>query len=135
MDATLSGALPFLHPALGALALALSIALASAGFQGRRRPGRGDLARHRRLGPWALALMLATWALGAASVLLWRTDLELGESLHFGIGTAIAALFVLSAMSSKWLDTQVVRRIHPWIGAAALLLSGVQTVLGLALLP
>jgi uncharacterized membrane protein YbhN (UPF0104 family) len=135
LDATLSAALPFLHPALGAVALAVSVALASAGFQGRRRPGRGDLDRHRRLGPWALALMLATWALGAVSVLLWRNDLELAESLHFGVGTAIAMLFVLSAASSKWLDTGLVRRVHPWIGAAALLLAGAQTVLGLSLLP
>jgi hypothetical protein len=135
LDTTLSGALPFLHPALGSIALGLSIALASAGFRGRRRPRGGDLVRHRRLGPWALALMLSTWALGAVSVLLWRTDLELAESLHFGIGTAIAVLFVLSAVTSKWLDAHLVRQLHPWIGAAALLLSGVQTVLGLALLP
>lgn len=134
-ERTVADALPFLHPILATAALGIAVVLASLGFQGRRRPQHGDLARHARLGPWALALMLAAWASGLASVVLWRDDLTPAASVHFRVGSAIASAFLLSALTSKRMRTTAVRILHPWIGAAALLLCGVQTILGLALLP
>ena len=126
---------PYLHPALAVPSLLCAAYAGVLGLRGRRRPHRLELRRHASLGPWAWGLVLASWATGLLSVDLWRSDLELAASAHFWVGTVIALLFTLSAASRRWMDRPLVRAIHPWFGAAALVLSGFQMFLGLGMMP
>jgi hypothetical protein len=127
--------IPFLHPLLAAATFGGAIWIATLGFQGRRRGERRDLDAHRRWAPVVFAAMLVTWAAGLATVVTARPDLDAAASTHFLVGSAIAALFGVSALTSRRIDVPAVRALHPWLGALALLLCGVQTFLGLALLP
>jgi hypothetical protein len=127
--------IPFLHPLLAAATLAGAIWIATLGFRGRRRHDVRDLTAHARFAPWVFAAMLVTWLGGIATVIVARADLEATASTHFLVGSAITALFGVSALSSRWIGVPAIRAIHPWIGALGLLLCGVQTMLGLELLP
>ncbi len=127
--------IPFLHPLLAAATIAGAIWIATLGFRGRRRHDRRDLAAHARFAPWVFAAMLVSWIGGIGTVVVARADMDAAASTHFLVGSAITALFGASALSSRWIDAPAVRAIHPWIGALGLLLCGVQTMLGLELLP
>ncbi|MGH7803437.1 MAG: DUF4079 family protein [Candidatus Binatia bacterium] len=127
--------IPFLHPLIAAATIAAAIWVATLGFRGRRRRDPRDLGAHARFAPWVFAAMLASWVGGLVTVIGARADLEATTSTHFLAGSAITALFALSALSSRWLDAPLVRAVHPWIGALGLLLCGVQAMLGLELLP
>ena len=86
--------------------------------------------------PWVYGLILATWAGGLASVWALRDDLTPAASGHFTVGTAIVVLFSAAALVSRRIAVdERARVIHPWIGAAALLLCGVQVFLGLQIMP
>jgi len=106
---------------------------------GGRRPVAGalrDRRRHATMMPWVLALILLSWAGGVASVWWLRDDISVADSAHFTVGTAIVAAFVAAALVSRRIDVDGwSRRVHPWIGAAALLLCGWQVFLGLQLMP
>src|SRR5262249_48623663 len=63
-------------------------------------------------------------------------DIEVAASGHFRVGCALVMLYGLAALVSRRIDRDPrARAVHPWIGAAALVLSGVQGVLGLQLVP
>ena len=86
--------------------------------------------------PWVLLLVVVSWIGGLASAWLWRDPEDLAGSGHYTVGTVLVALFVVVATlgfaidrSPRW------RAVHPWVGAAALLLAGVQIFLGLQIVP
>ena len=128
----------WVHPVLGLATVAVAVRQASLGLRGRA-PGAGPAAlraRHRRLGPWLLGLVVANWLLGLGSVRIDPRDLALAASGHFRVGSALVVLYGLAAVISRRIDRDPrARAVHPWIGAAALLLSGVQVFLGLQLMP
>jgi hypothetical protein len=125
---------PWLHPALGLATVVLAVRVAGLGL-GARAPGQRGVrsrARHRAITPWLYGLVLANWVLGLATVVLVRTDLEATRSTHFVVGSVVVALFTLAGLLSRRIafDPRA-RAVHPWVGGAALLLSGVQVFLGL----
>jgi hypothetical protein len=130
---------PYLHPVSGALTL---LALVYAGALGLRlRTARRDrIALARRHARWAQLIyvaVLASWAAGAASVLFARPDLSAASSLHFRSGTAMALLLTGSAVTARLMrrGNPTAREIHPWLGAAAVLLAAAHAVTGLQLTP
>lgn len=129
--------LPYIHPATGALVVALLGYVGSLGLRARndRRQARALLARHARLAPWAYGLVLASWAGGFLSTWLLRHDLELATSTHFRIGVAIVIALSGGALTSRWMRHPQARALHPWFGAAALLLAAAQIFFGLQITP
>jgi len=126
------------HPVLGLVTVAVAVRQASLGLRGRA-PGVAPAAlraKHRRLGPWLLGLVVTNWLLGLASVWIDPRDVELAASGHFRVGSALVVLYGLAALVSRRIDRDArARAVHRWIGAAALLLSGVQVFLGLQIMP
>jgi hypothetical protein len=129
----------YLHPIAGAVVLALLLYAGALGLQLRRaRHGRAELAaRHARLGRLVYAGVLASWVAGAASTLWVRNDLAVAESLHFRIGSAMVLLLSASLWTSRAMQrgSAGAREIHPWLGAAALLLAAAHAVTGLRIAP
>jgi hypothetical protein len=128
----------YLHPLAGFVAIAVAAWAASLGL--RSRTARPDAGRarvlHRRVAPCAWALVVLNWIGGLAVVWALQPELERGTSGHFTVGTAIVGLLSAGALLSRRVPTDPrARAVHPWLGAAALLLSGVQVFLGLQLLP
>ncbi len=80
-------------------------------------------------------LALASWAAGFVSTWLLRHDLELAQSPHFRIGVALVAALTGGALTSRWINHTLVRTIHPWFGAAAMLLAAAQVFFGLQITP
>jgi hypothetical protein len=117
--------------------VALAAYTASLGLRARRPGADAERARrrHAAVGPWLWALVVVNWGLGLATVAWARTDLETAASGHFTVGTAIVLLFTAAAALSRRVPTDArARAVHPLLGAAALVLSGVQVFLGLQLL-
>jgi len=126
------------HPAAAAATILLAARGASLGLRGRPGHPRAERhrARHRALMPWVYGLVVASWAGGLASVWALRDDLTPAASGHFAVGTGIVVLFTAAALVSRWIAVdERARAIHPWLGAAALLLCGVQVFLGLQIMP
>jgi hypothetical protein len=127
----------YIHPIIGALTV---IVLAYAGSLGlrarsdRRRAGQ-HLARHARLAPIAYAATVATWVGGWLSTWLLRRDLELGASTHLRIGAALVLALTGGVLTSRWMKRPAVRSVHPWFGAAAMLLAAAQVFFGLQITP
>jgi hypothetical protein len=130
--------LAYVHPLAGLVASALVAYQASLGLGARGGGRRAEEARrrHARLGPWLWTLVAVNWAGGLAAVRWWRTDIEAAASGHFTVGTIILALLTAGALLSRRVPIDArARAVHPLLGAAALLLCGVQIFLGLQLLP
>jgi hypothetical protein len=128
----------YLHPLAGLGAVALAAYAASLGFRSRLAPRDPEALRrrHAALAPWVYGIMVANWASGLATVWWLRPELEVASSGHFPVGSAIVALFTAAALVSRRIPVAPrARTIHPLLGAAALLLCGVQVFLGLQLLP
>lgn len=128
----------WLHPIAGFLAVGLVVRGATLGWAARRRGPAAPKARmrHARLMPWVYALMLLTWAGGLVTVWALRDDLDTAASGHFSVGSMIIALLTAGGLLSRRIPTDPrARLVHPWVGAAALLLSGVQVFLGLQIMP
>jgi hypothetical protein len=125
----------YLHPIAGVVAIALGAWTGSLGL--RARGGRAAArARHRVLAPWVLALFVANWLGGLASVEWGRHEIEEAATGHFVVGCVIVVLLASGALLSRWIGVDArARMIHPLLGGAALLLSAVQVFLGLQLLP
>jgi hypothetical protein len=123
---------PWLHPALGLLAVALLVKAARRGLAVRSGPLPYRHLAHPTLAFLAWLFVLVNWLLGLLTVRFYRPDLDLAASTHFQAGSALLALLTLAGGLSFWIYADPrVRRIHPAIGAAALLLAGVQVFLGL----
>jgi hypothetical protein len=128
----------WIHPVLGLVVTVLAVQGASLALRGRRAGKRGAalLARHRALMPWVYGLVIVNFGAGALSCWLWRDEDEMGGSGHFTVGIVLVALFSLVAWLSRRMDADPrARRVHPWVGAAALLAAGVQIFLGLQIVP
>ena len=131
MSGFTASVVPWLHPALGLAAVALLVHAARRGLEIRRgvRSGR---AAHPKLAARAWWFVAANWVLGLLTVHFFRPDLDLAASTHFQAGTAMLLVLSIAGLSSLWIDADPrMRRIHPAIGAVALLLAGVQVFLGL----
>ena len=128
----------YLHPVAGLVATALVAYQASLGLRARgvRRGADDARRRHAALGPWLWTLVTLNWAGGIVAVRWWRTDIETAASGHFAVGSGILVLLTAGALLSRRVPTDArARTIHPLLGAAALLLCGVQVFPGLQLLP
>ena len=128
----------WIHPVLGLVTTTLALQGASLALRGRRGGARGAalLARHRALMPWVYGLVVTNFAAGVVSCWLWRDEEDLATSGHFAVGVALVVLFSAAALVSRFIATdRRARLVHPWIGAAALLASGVQIFLGLQIVP
>ena len=129
----------YVHPTAGAAVLLLLGYVASLGFRMRTaRRGRAALAaRHARLAPIAYWTVLASWALGVGSTIWLRGDLEPATTLHFRTGCAMALLLTGSALTARSMRRApgTARDIHPWLGAAAVLLAAAHVVTGLRIMP
>jgi len=129
----------YLHPISGALVLAALLYAGALGLQLRRtRRGRAEIAaRHALLGRIVFAGVLLSWLAGAASTLWARDDLRFAETLHFRLGSAMVLLLSASWWTSRAMLRGNVnaRELHPWLGAAALLLAAAHEVTGLRLTP
>jgi hypothetical protein len=128
----------WIHPLVGFATIALAAWAASLGLRSRsaRRTAPSARRRHRRLAPVVWALVAANWLGGLGAVWWFQPDLEPAASGHFTVGSLIVVLLTGGAILSRWVpvDTRA-RTIHPILGAAALLLCGVQIFLGLQILP
>ena len=123
---------PWLHPATGLLAVAVLVQAARRGLAVRSGSPRRARVAHPRLAFFAWLFVLANWLLGLLTVRLYRPELDLAASTHFKAGTALLGLLTLAGVLSFWIFADPrVRRLHPVIGAAALLVAGVQVFLGL----
>jgi hypothetical protein len=128
----------YAHPLLGVVTVLLVARVASLGLRARRPSLQAPRcrARHRRLAPLVYLLVLGNWAGGLAAV-WWLADeaLELAVSGHFAVGSAIVGLLTAGAILSRWVPVDPrARALHPWLGATAALLGGVQVFLGLEIL-
>jgi hypothetical protein len=123
---------PWLHPATGLLAVALLVKAARRGLAVRSGPVPDRHLAHPRLAFFAWLFVLGNWGLGLLTVWAYRPELELAASTHFKAGTALLGLLTLAGVLSFWIFADPrVRRLHPVIGAAALLVAGIQVFLGL----
>lgn len=129
--------LPYLHPIAAALVLLLLGYVGSLGLRARndRRRARTYLAQHARLGPLLFGLVVATWIAGLLSTWLLRRDLDLAASAHFKIGVALVGALAGGALTSRWMRRAEIRALHPWFGAAAILLAAAQLFFGLQITP
>jgi hypothetical protein len=128
----------WIHPLVGLATTVLAFHGASLALRARRLGARGAEARrrHRALMPWVLGLVVASWAGGLASAWLWRDPEDLAASGHHQVGTFVVVAFALAAIAGRRINRDPrLRRVHPWIGAVALLASGVQIFLGLQIVP
>jgi hypothetical protein len=135
---TLTSIAVWIHPIAALVTTALALHGASLALRGRRLGPRGgpSLRRHRRLMPWVLGLVVANFVGGLASAWLWRDPEDLAASGHYGVGIVVVLLFAVAGAIGLRIDrTPALRAVHPWIGAAALLASGVQIFLGLQIVP
>ncbi|HVO23611.1 MAG TPA: DUF4079 family protein [Candidatus Margulisiibacteriota bacterium] len=125
--------LAYVHPVVAALTAVLLGYVGSLGLRARsdRRHAGQWLARHARLAPLMYGLALISWAAGVLSTWLLRPDLELAASAHFRIGLALVLTLSGGALSSRWMGRATIRALHPWLGAAAMLLAAAQVFFGL----
>jgi len=95
------------------------------------------LGRHDRLATPVYFVVLVLWTSGLASAYWLRPDLPSTASLHFRIGSLVVALLSGSFLTARRMrrGPSAWRDFHPWLGAAALLLSAAQVVTGLQIMP
>jgi hypothetical protein len=123
---------PWLHPALGLAAVLVLAHAARRGLEIRRGVRSRGRLPHPVLATRAWAFVAANWVLGLLTVHFFRPDLDLAASTHFQAGTAVLVLLSIAGLVSRRIDADPrLRRIHPALGAVALLLAGVQVFLGL----
>jgi len=129
--------LAYVHPIAGGVTIALLFYVGSLGLRARtdRRQARQLLAQHARLAPWMYGLLIASWVGGFLSTWWLRRDLELGGSTHLRIGVALLLALSGGALTSRWMRRAEIRALHPWLGAAAMLLAAAQVFFGLQITP
>jgi uncharacterized protein DUF4079 len=129
--------LAHIHPIIGALLVILLLYVGSLGLRARadRRHARVLLARHRRLAWTMYPLVLATWVAGLLSTWLLRPDLQLWSTMHLRFGILLIVALSGGVLTSRWMHHPQIRVIHPWFGAAAMLLAVAQVFFGLQITP
>ena len=129
--------LAYIHPIAGGLTIAFLVYVGSLGLRARndRRRARQLLAQHAWLAPWMYGFVLASWIAGFTSTWLLRHDLELGSSTHLRVGAALVVALSAGVVTSRWMHRDEIRAIHPWFGAAAMLLAAAQVFFGLQITP
>ena len=128
----------YLHPLGGLVTVALAAYTATLGFRGRlpRRDAAAARRRHAAIGPVLYALVVLNWIGGLFAVRGLEPSLAEASQTHLTVGTLILALFTLAALLSPHVPVDArARAVHPVLGAAAVLLGGLQIFLGLQLLP
>lgn len=129
----------YLHPVAGGLVLLLLVYAASLGLRMRTRPRERARVgpRHARIGRAVMLLVVLIWLSGVASTVWLRDDLPPGSSFHFRIGSAMTLLLMGSWLTARAIEhgNARSRAIHPWLGAAAVLLAAAQAVTGLRITP
>jgi len=132
-----SSILAYVHPVAGGLTILLLFYVGSLGLRARndRRRASQLLAQHARLAPWSYALIIASWVGGFLSTWWLRHDLELGASPHLRIGVGLVLALSGGALTSRRMQRRDIRAIHPWFGAAAMLLAAAQVFFGLQITP
>ena len=129
--------LAYLHPVVGGLAILLLFYVGSLALRARtdRRRARQLLAQHARLAPWMYGVIIVSWLGGFVSTWLLRHDLELGGSTHLRVGVALLLALSAGLVTSRRMQRAEVRIVHPWLGAAAMLLAAAQVFFGLQITP
>lgn len=128
----------YLHPLGGLIVIALAVYTATLGFRGRlpRRDAAAARRRHAAIGPLLYSLVLLNWIGGLVAVRRLEPSLAEASQPHLTVGTLILVLFTLAALLSRHVPVDArARAVHPILGAAAVLLGGLQIFLGLQLLP
>lgn len=124
------------------VALACAFAALRAGLALRRAkrtgaPGRRALlVQHLRVAKPAVALLLVGFALGPASM-IWLRGSEPFSTLHAGLGSLAAALFIAAAAIGHRMEEGKggSADAHAIAGIAALLAAAAAAVAGFVLLP
>ena len=64
-------------------------------------------------------------------------DLDVASTLHFRTGLALVLLLTGSALTARSMQrgNAVAREVHPWLGAAAVLLAAAHLIAGLRIMP
>ena len=127
----------YIHPVAAGVSVGLLAYVGSLGLRARndRRQAARLLGRHARLAPIMYGLILASWVAGVLSTWLLRRDLEVGASAHFRVGVVLVLVLSGGALTSRWMRDATVRSLHPWFGAAAMLLAAAQVFFGLQITP
>jgi hypothetical protein len=131
----------WVHPVLMTALLALALFVLREGLRirrGRIVGRRADARLHRRLGRIAVALLVAGFGAGLASMAWLRPGEPLAESVHFRL--ALPAMLGLAAGGALGLRLErgaglSVRRLHAWLAALGLLLGLAAGVAGISILP
>lgn len=126
------------HPALGALTIALTVWVMTRGLTARSGTRQATAARrtHRRWAPWVFALMVGSGVSGTASTIWLRPDLTVGETWHLAVGWgSILIMGVAGLLTRGFTRDPRLRAVHPWIGVIAAIAAIVQGFLGIELLP
>ncbi len=129
--------LAYVHPLTAGAVLGLLGYVGSLGLRSRsdRRHAADHLRRHARLAPVMYWLVVITWGGGLLSTWLLRPNLELGASAHLRIGIALVLALSGGALTARRMQRPEMRALHPWFGAAALLLAAAQIFFGLQITP
>jgi len=134
--------LAYLHPAMATVALLLSWVVFRQGFHQRTQRLRrvpappNSYARHVKLGPWNVALLIASALGGLGSAVLLRGWKPLA-TFHGKLGVLSAILFGLMWWLGRALaagDKSGANR-HGVLGVFSLFAAGLAGLLGISLLP
>jgi Protein of unknown function (DUF4079) len=133
---------PYLHPALATFTLLLSWVVFRQGFRERTQRLRGQAspqgnrARHVRLGPWSVALMVGSCAAGLSSAVLVRQWRPLA-TFHGWLGLSSTVSFLVLWRLGRTLahGDRSRANLHGVLGVLALFAAGVTGILGISLFP
>lgn len=132
----------YLHPVMAAFTLLLAWLVFRQGFHQRKLRLRrtpaplGSWERHVKLGPWSVALMVASSLGGVGSAVVVRGWKPLA-TFHGWLGVASAVMFVGLWLVGRGLAKGEKKHAnsHGVLGVLALFAAGFTGVLGISLLP
>ena len=129
--------LVYLHPVVAGLVTALLFYTGFLGLRSRsdRRHRRTLLARHAQVAPIMYGVMVVSWVGGLASTYWLRPDRDVSLSTHLQIGCAMLVCLSIGVWTSRNMRRPALRSLHPFVGAAAMLLAAAQVFFGLQITP
>jgi hypothetical protein len=142
LDATTLRLLAFLHPAWMLASIALAVATARLGLAIRKQRAAAEVVpaalrrRHLRLGKAAIAAVVAGFALGPVSIVLFRSRTAF-DSFHGILGLIVTGLFLWTGHSGRALarGDASVRGLHRSVAGVSLAAALLSAIAGFALLP